>query len=367
VLLAVVVCAVAGLYQLAAILAAIAHLRRREPEPAQLPPVSILKPVRGLDAGFYEAIRSHAELDYPDYEILFGFADPSDPAIAVIERLRAEFPHRAIRVVRSTTDAPNGKVGVLIDLARQARHPLLLVNDSDIRVQPDYLRRIVAPLEDPTTGLVTCLYRATAASLPGRLEALGIATDFVPGTLVAPWTGVREFALGSTLLFRAADLARLGGFEALAAYLADDYQLARRLTAAGLRVHLAKTVVQTSLQGDSWRAVWQHQLRWMRTIRVSRLGGYLGLPVTFATLWALLLAATGFWPISALLLGLRMTMGLTTGLAVLRCPVTARCFLLIPLRDLLGVTVWAAALFGDTVRWRDRRLRLHPDGRISPC
>jgi ceramide glucosyltransferase len=366
-LLAAGVCAIAGLYQLAAIFAAVAHLRRREPAPGCLPPVSILKPVRGLDAGFYEAIRSHAELDYPDFEILFGVADPSDPALAVIERLQAEFPHRAIRVVLSTTPAANGKVGVLIDLARQARHALLLVNDSDIRVQPDYLRRIVAPLEDPATGLVTCLYRASAASLPARLEALGIATEFVPGTLVAPWAGVREFALGSTLLFRAADLARLGGFEAIAPYLADDYQLAKLLTASGLRVQLAKTVVETSLPSDSWRGTWRHQLRWMRTIRVSRPGGYLGLPVTFATLWAILIAASGFWGLGALLLGLRIATGLTAGLAVLHCPIVARYFPLIPLRDLLGAAVWAAALFGDTVEWRDRRFKLEADGRIRPC
>lgn len=366
-LLVAAACAIAGLYQLAAILAAVAHLRRREPVPAGLPPVSILKPVRGLDAGFYEAARSHAELDYPDFEILFGVADPADPAVAVIQQLQTEFSSRAIRVIQSTTQAPNGKVGVLIDLAREARHPLLLVNDSDIHVQPDYLRRIVASLEDPSTGLVTCLYRASAISFPARLEALGIATDFVAGALVAPWVGVREFALGSTLLFRAADLARLGGFQAIAPYLADDYQLAKLLTGSGLRVHLAKTVVETSLPGDSWQSVWRHQLRWMRTIRVSRLGGYLGLPVTFATLWAGLAAASGLWLWALALLGLRIAMGLTVGLAVLRCPIAARCFPLMPLRDLLGVAVWAAALFGDTVEWRDRRFRLRGDGRIRPC
>ncbi len=360
-----VVCGLAGGYQLAAILASLRQIFRREPSAQALPPVSILKPIRGLDPGFREAIRSHAAQDYPGFETLFGVSDLSDPAVPAIRKLQAEFPERAIRLIHCHTQAPNGKVGVLIDLVREARHGLMLVNDSDIRVEPDYLRRIVVPLEDPRVGLVTCLYRASAKGFAARLEALGIATDFAPSTLVAPFVGVREFGLGSTLLFRAADLERAGGFESIAGYLADDYQLARRITGLGLRVHLSKVAVETSLQHGSWLDVWRHQLRWMRTIRVSRFDGYLGLPVTFATLWALAAGLAGYWWLAATLLILRMLMALTAGVGVLRCGITARYFPLVPLRDLIGVALWIAALRGNTVRWRDRHLRLLPGGRLA--
>jgi len=360
-------CVIAAAYQLAALLASVAHLRRREPSQSWSPPISILKPVHGLDDGFYDAIRSHAEQDYPAFEILFGLNDPADASATVIDRLQADFPGVPVERWLATTPSPNAKVGVLMELSQRARHPVLLVNDSDIRVPPDYLRHIVAPLEDPGVGLVTCIYRATATSLPGRFEALGIATDFAPSTLVAPYVGVREFGLGSTLLFRAADLARIGGFTAIADYLADDYQLARRLTRIGLRVHLSRVVVESGLQAQSWGEVWRHQVRWCRTIRISRLDGFLGLPVTFASLWALAAALAGQWWAAAGLLLLRYGSALVTGLAVLRCPTTARLWPLVPVRDLFGVAVWAAAFFGREVQWRDKRLRLLPGGRITPA
>ena len=170
----------------------------------------------------------------PKYEILFGVKDPADPAVEDIRRLKAEFPERDIRLVFTTRQAPNGKVAVLADLAGQARYPILLVNDSDILVEPDYLRRVVAPLEDPKTGVVTCLYRARAETWPGRWEAIGIATDFAPGVLVAPLVGVAGFALGSTMVFRAEQLAQIGGFAALESYIADDYQLGAHITRLGL-------------------------------------------------------------------------------------------------------------------------------------
>jgi ceramide glucosyltransferase len=362
--LLLIACAVACAYQLTAIIACLAHLRRRDPAPANTPAVSILKPIHGLDPDFYAAIRSHAAQDYPDFEILFGVAGAAEPAVADIERLAAAFPRLPIRLVQATTRAANGKVGVLADLAAQARHAILLVNDSDIRVPDGYLRAVVAPLDDPRVGIVTCLYRASAHTLPGRFEALGIATDFAPSALVAPLVGVREFGLGSTLVFRRADLERIGGFPAIAAYLADDYQLARRITSLGLRAHLSRVVVTTSLQAATWREVWHHQVRWHRTIRVSR-GGYAGLPVTHAAFWALLAAVAGFGWAAAVLLAARMAMALVAGLGVLRCPITARWFWLVPFRDLFGVAVWLAGLFGNTVQWRDQRLRLSPDGRIQ--
>lgn len=357
------VCAAAFAYQLIAIAAALRHLSRRDPVPSALPPISILKPVRGLDPDFEEAIRSHATQDYPEFEVLFGVADVQDPAVPAIEKLRAEFPGVPIRLIHVAGSAPNGKVAVLAGLAAEARHGIVLVNDSDIRVPAGYLRSVVAPLEDPRTGIVTCLYRASARTLAGKWEALGIATDFAPSVLVAPVFGVREFGLGSTLVFRGADLARIGGFAAIGDYLADDYQLAKRITSLGLRAHMSRTAVETSLQAAAWRDVWRHQVRWHRTIRVSR-SGYAGLPVTNASVWALAAASAGLWWAAAALLAARMAMTLVAGLGVLRCPVTARYFWLVPLRDLWGAAVWIAGLFGATVVWRDQRLRLSRDGRI---
>jgi ceramide glucosyltransferase len=358
------VAGIAGGYQLFAVVACLWHLRRGAGPRSADSGVSILKPVRGADPGFYEAIRSQAIQEYPQFEILFGIRDPADPAAPEIKRLTEEFPSVPSRLVVCSQDAPNGKVGVLMDLARQARHPLFIVSDSDITVPPGYLRNVTAPLADPAIGLVTCLYRAEADNLPGRFEALAIATDFAPSTLVAPFVGVSEFGLGSTLAFRAADLERIGGFAGIADYLADDYQLGRKLHSLGLRNLVSKVVVSTRLSAGSWRSAWQHQLRWARTIRLSRGGGYAGLPVTFATFWALVAAACGLWWVALGLLAIRFAMAITCGWFVLKSPDVWKYWYLIPLRDLWGVAIWAAGLFGDTVEWRGRRLKLDAKGKI---
>jgi ceramide glucosyltransferase len=359
---------VAGGYQLFAIAACLWRLLGRRPRSANLrlanSAVSILKPVRGADPGFYEAIRSQALQDHPQFEILFGIRDPDDPAASDIQRLIQDFPAVAIRLIVSAQDAPNGKVGVLMDLAREARHPLLIVSDSDIGVPPGYLHDVTEPLADPSVGLVTCLYRAEAEDWPSRFEALAIATEFAPSTLVAPFVGVSEFGLGSTLAFRRADLERIGGFAAIADYLADDYQLGRKLHSLGLRNLISKVVVSTRLSAGSWRGAWQHQLRWARTIRLSRGGGYAGLPVTFATLWAVVAAACGWWFAALVLLAIRFAMAITCGWFVLGSADVWKYCCLIPLRDLWGVAIWAAGLFGDTVEWRGRTLRLDSDGKI---
>jgi ceramide glucosyltransferase len=356
--------AAAAAYQLLALAAGLRRLAVREKAASTFPPVSILKPIHGLDPHFYEDIASHAVQRYPEYEILFGVSDPEDPALPEIERLKAEYPAVEIRIVRSTTRAANRKAGVLGDLAAVARHPILVVNDSDIRVPEDYLARITAPLEDPGVGMVTCLYRARAEGWAGRLEAVGIATDFAPSVLVAPLVGVSEFALGSTMVFRAEDLARIGGFAAIADYIADDYQLSRRIRGLGRRVVISKCVVETSVPDAGWREMWRHQVRWARTIRLSRGGGYLGLPLTSATLGAVLLATAGAWQAALGLLGLRLTAGLVTAVAVLGDLRAPRDAFLIPVRDLAGLAIWAAGLFGSTVVWRDARLKLDGEGRI---
>ena len=329
-----------------------------------LPPLSILKPVHGRDPRFYEAILSHAAQDYPEFEILFGVNTPDDPALEDIVRLRGEFPALRIEIAIVPTLAPNAKVGVLEELARRARYSVLLVNDSDIAVEPGYLRAVTAPLDAPGVGLVTCLYRAGAASWASRFEALGIATEFAPSVLAARLLGVAEFALGSTMVFRAETLRRIGGFAAIANYLADDYQLGRRIAQLGLRIEFTPVVVETDLGGASWAQVWRHQLRWSRTIRVSRSLGYYGYVVTHATLWGLVALLAHQWLAGAAALAVRVVAGVWVGAGILGDRKVRRDFWLIPFRDLFGFAVWAAGIFGDTVEWRDRQLKLRPDGRI---
>ena len=354
----------AAAYQILAIVAALSHRKRAFPAAHSASPVSILKPVYGADPGFFEAISTHAAQQFQEFEILFGIPHADDPARGEIERLMREFPGVSIRLVSCSTETPNRKVGVLIDLAREARYPVLIVNDSDISVPPGYLADVTAPLADPAIGLVTCLYRAEARNWPSRFEALAIATEFAPSTLVAPLFGVSEFGLGSTLAFRRADLDAIGGFPAIADYLADDYQLGRRLHQLGRKNILSHVVVSTRLAAGSWRTAWRHQLRWARTIRLSRGGGYLGLPITFATLWAVAAACDGLWWTALALLAIRLAMAVTCGWFVLRSADVWKYLYAIPLRDLWGVAVWAAGLFGHTVEWRGRKLKLDQQGRI---
>ncbi len=330
------------------------RFRRRLQIPDFHPPVSILKPVRGRDPQFYEAIRSHAVQEYPEFELIFGTADPNDPAIAEIERLRAEFPALPIRLLSTANDAANGKVGSLEILARAARHQVLLVNDGDIVVPQDYLKRVIGLLGNPDVGLVTCLYRGRGASIASKAEGLGIATEFQPSVLVARLVSSGGFALGSTMAFRAASLEKIGGFAAIRDYLADDYQLGAQIG----NVALADVVVETSLGAGTWSDVWKHQVRWSRTIRVSRPGGYFGYVVTQLTFWCVVAAAAG--QTRAALAGLIVRL---LAAAFYTSPQTLP---FVPFRDLFGMAVWAAGMGGNTVEWRGIRFRLSRDGRITP-
>jgi ceramide glucosyltransferase len=348
------VCAIAALYQLIALIACV---RSKIGLPAcspGSPTVSILKPIRHITPDIERAVHTHLAQNYPEFEMLLGVREG--------ESLSVNDP--CARVIVCRTEAPNNKVGTLIDLAREARHPILIVNDADIAVPPNYIRDVVAALEPANVGLVTCLYRAESSTWPGRFEALGVATDFAPSALVAPFVGVSEFGLGSTLAFRRADLDHIGGFEAIADYLADDYQLGCKLHALGRRNVIAKPVVSTTLGPQTWAAAWRHQVRWSRTVRLSRKGGYIGLPVTFATLWAVVAAVCGLPWVALGLMLVRLAMALTAGWFVVKSKDVLKHLYLIPLRDLCTVGVWAAALFGNNVEWGGEILTLDRAGRI---
>jgi ceramide glucosyltransferase len=356
-------------YQLLAIAAGLRHLRRRqldyERRPAFLPGVSVLKPLYGIDPNTHEAFVSQARQDYPQFEILFGVREESDPAATEVRRLQSEFPASQIRMIVGGVDAPNRKAGVLMELARHARHPVWVLNDSDIKVTPSYLAAAVAPLADPRVGVVTCPYRATAHTRAAAWEALGIAADFMPSALVAQLLGVREFGFGSTLAFRAEDFEAVGGFAALADYLADDYQLAKRITSLGKRAVLSTYTVETALGADSWRGAWHHQLRWARTIRATKGAGYAGLPITHAGAWMALAIGLGALTPAAALLAVRIVSAFVTGWLVLRSTTARRFCWLSPLWDLYALGIWAASYAGRDVRWRDRVLRIDKRGRIQ--
>lgn len=343
----------------------------------QLPAVSILKPLKGVDPEIWESFCSHCEQDYPEFQLIFGVSDPEDPAIGLVRRLREKYPDRQIElIVCDRTLGANIKVSNLAQMLPVARHEILLVNDSDIRVPPDYLRQViaplvVAPLNDASVGLVTCLYRGVASqTLGSRLEALGISTDFVPGVLSARLIehGL-HFGLGSTLAFRRQDLQAIGGFEALLEYLADDYELGRRIAGIGRRVELSGTVVETFLPAYTLRQFFDHQMRWSRTIRDARRWGYLGLLVTFGVPWALvtLLAsrgATWAWALFALTFGARVAVGLASALAVLGDGQVFRHIFLLPVRDLIAPMIWATSFMGHRIHWRGDVFYLK-DGRLA--
>lgn len=360
---ALLMCFVSGAYSVIAIAAGWRLRSRKDPPLTRTPKVAILKPVRGSDPAFREAIESHARMDYPDYEVLFGFGNPQDAAREVVTDLQRTYPKRAIRSYVTSTETPNRKVGVLMDLLRETDAEVIVVNDADIRVEPDYLKRIVAPLEDPQVGLVTCAYRARWNSFASHMEAIGVVTEFGPGALVAPFFGFGEYGLGSTLCFRREHLESLGGFAALSEFLADDYQLGRLTARSGKRNYLSTVVVETALSG-TWSEVWAHQLRWLRTIRLSRFDGYIGIPVMQAGVWVLLAVATGQYVAAGILLLLRWATAIYAGGFVLGATHIYRDLPLIPLRDVLGFVAWLQGLSGTTVIWRDRKLTLTPEGRI---
>jgi ceramide glucosyltransferase len=335
-------------------------------EIADLLPVSILKPLKGTDPEMYESFRSHCVQEYPTYEILFGLRDANDPAAALVEKLRQEFPRQSIRLVLCEKNlGANGKVSSLAQLAAAARFDVLLVNDSDIRVAPDYLRTVITELHSPGTGLVTCLYRGVPANtLASRLESLGISTDFVPGVLAAKQIeGGLHFGLGSTLAFRRQELEQIGGFESIVDYLADDYELGKRIAGRGLNVVLSSSVVETFLPAYGLSGFFSHQLRWARTIRASRPGGYAGLLFTYTLPWATvcLLFARGAmwaWALLASAALLRITMAWASSVPVLKDASAVWSLWLLPVRDFLAPLVWIAGMFGSKIVWRGQEFKL---------
>lgn len=336
------------------------------------PPVSILKPVKGVDAQAYENFAAFCRQDYPVYEVLFGVADASDPVIPLIERLKHEFPEVGIRLFVSQPKGANRKACLLHHLAGQARYDILVVSDSDMRVTPDYLRRVVAPLADPAVGLVTCPYLGVQAhNLTAGLEALHMGVTFLPSVTVARKVIGMRFALGASVTLRRDDLARIGGFTALSDYLADDYQLGARIAGLGLKVYLSDYVMKCVLGATRFLDQWEREVRWMRCASVSRRLEYPGLLLSYAAPLAVaLLLYTGPTPASLQLL---------SGSLLLRWAVawlisgrtgdleSRRWLLWLPVRDLLSALTWITGGLGRRVSWRGEEYLLTAHGRMAPA
>jgi ceramide glucosyltransferase len=375
------VLALAGLgYYILALWSARAFGRKlREPQVEFAPPVSILKPVKGLDREMYEAFVSHCRQQYAgEVEILFGVSSLDDPAVAAVGQLREEFPGHTIRLVECPELlGTNGKVSNLVQMLPHARYQHVLINDSDIRVSPRYLARIMAGFAAPAhgperkVGMVTAPYRGRAHGTVGsKMEALGIATDFIAGVLTARMLegGIR-FGLGSTLALSREALAAIGGLLPVVDHLADDYELGARVASAGFDVALSGEVVETFVPAYTFRHFLKHQIRWSRSTRDSRKWGYTGLLFTFGLPWALLnLLASGLslesFALFVLALLGRTALALTVGVGVLGDRQVLRDLWLLVPRDVVALGLWIWSFAGDTVSWRGQRFALK-DGKLS--
>jgi ceramide glucosyltransferase len=368
----------AGLaYLLLALLGArdFSHYWRRRLDSGFAPDVSILKPVKGVDPRMYAGFVSHCKQVYAGrFELVFGVGSLDDPAEAEIERLRAEFPECAIRLVECRERlGTSGKVSNLVQMLREARYEYVLVNDSDIAVSSQYLTRVMSCFADARVGMVTAPYvgrTSTGRTVWSRLEALGISTDFFPGVLTArKLEGGIRFGLGSTLAMSRVALAKAGGLEPLVESLADDYEMGARIAAAGYRIELCAEVVETTVPDYGFRGFWDHQIRWARTVRDSRKLGYIGLGTTYALPWAVMACiASGFelWSFTLLSVVLlaRVAVALSVGVGVLRDEQVLRDLWLLPLRDFFGLLFWVWSFADDTIVWRGERFRLK-DGRLT--
>jgi ceramide glucosyltransferase len=353
-------------YYLLAIFAAGRFFRERPSAPSSVPPdfvppVSVLKPIRGLDRETYENYASFCRQDYPEFEILFCVSDVQEPAIPVIEKAIRDFPERRILLlVGSDPLGASDKVNKLCRMAREARHDMVIVSDSDVRVEPGFLRAVVGPFRDPEVGGVTCLYRGLAdGSLAAGLEALGNSTDFAPGVLVAWLFGGLNFMLGAVMATTKKHLAEIGGFESLADYFCDDYELGNRIAARGYRVELSKFPVSIVYPRETWAGAFRHQLRWNLSIRYSRPWGHFGLIFSQGLPWALLAAVIApSGAVSAAYLAgyavLRASLAFAMGFRRMQDSLARRRMWLLPLRDAFAFVVWIASFLPQRIHWRDQ-------------
>jgi ceramide glucosyltransferase len=336
------------------------------------PAVSILKPIRGLDRGAYENFASFCRQDYPEYEILFAATDESDPAVPVIRQVMSDFPACSIRLVFGVDrKGTNDKVAKLCRLVDEARHSLLVITDSDVRVAPDYLRNVAAPFADSRVGAVTALYRALEApSFGAAMDAVAASASFAPSALIARMLEGLKFAMGSTLATTRERLAEIGGFEALLDLHSDDYEFGRRIAECGHRVELAREPVKMEFPSESLGDYLRHELRWVIGIRHIRPGGHFGMLMTHGLFWAVFAAllapthaAAAVWLCAYLVV--RLATGWIVGVWGLGDPVLRRKLWLLPVHDFFAFLTWVASFAVNRIEWRGLVFTLEK-GRMVP-
>jgi ceramide glucosyltransferase len=335
------------------------------------PPVSVMIPLHGADFKAYQNYARFCEQDYAQLQLVFGVREATDSSIPIVEQLQRDYPDRDIElVVCPNVMGTNLKISNLDNMLKRVRYEHLVIVDSDIRVERDYLKRIITELRAPNVGLVTCLYRAAdVADFGAKLEAVGITAEFAAGVLMARMLEGVKFALGSTMATTRTRLDGIGGFRALKDYLADDFMLGNLIAEQGYEVRLSHVVVETAMPPVGFRAMVRHQMRWARSTRISRPAGYLGLLLTYGTALALInlvvaRASSLSLGLLALTLMVRLLMGWLVGVRYLKDRILKRHFYLVPLRDLLSFAIWAVSWFGRTVEWRGRRFEVRRDGRM---
>jgi ceramide glucosyltransferase len=366
--------AVPLLYYIAATFAAFNffHRERARALPSYTPAISLLKPVRGVDFGSYENFASFCTQDYPEYELLFGVGDATDPAIPLIERIIAEFPQRRIRLfVGAEQIGANRKVNMLARLAGEAEHEILSLTDGDIRVSARYLREVVPPFADRKVGAVTSFYRGIAEkNIGAELEAIGAATDFFAGVLMANWMEGITFGLGASIVTTKEWVGKIRGFAAIADMHSDDYELGNRIAKAGGKILLSREVVATMYPAQAARGFWQHQIRWARTVRLSRPLSFAGLIFTHGLPWAVLAAVIApARSVSAVYLMayvvLRLAMAWTVAVWGIGDDVVRRKLWLVPLRDAIYFVVWLASFCSGRIHWGGEEYIMRKDQLIS--
>jgi ceramide glucosyltransferase len=360
--------AVGSVYLLFAGAAVRRFAARAQPPAPMAPPVSILKPLCGEDAGLYDNLESFCRQEYPQWQVVFGVQDPGDPAIPVVRRLIAAYPEAdLVLVVEPSRRDGNLKVANLQNMLPMARHDVIVIADSDMHVRPDYLAEVTAPLADSATGLVTCLYRGVSAGgLWSQLACLNINHGFLPQALVAAALGERNGCFGATIALRRDTLDAVGGLAVIAESLADDHALGAAVRRLGRHVVLSPHVVDNVVAEPSLAALFRHELRWSRTIRAIAPAGFAGSILTQPIALALLALALAAAPrpavaVLALALVCRAVMVRMVDRA-LRLPATP--LWLMPLRDLLSFAVFIATFLSRTVAWRDRTFRIGRDGQL---
>jgi ceramide glucosyltransferase len=353
-------------YTVLSLVAARQYLSVVLPAAGALPPISILKPLSGLDDGLEDHLRTFFGQDYPAFEILFAVREAGDPAVAVVEKLQREYPRVPSQlIVTGEPPYPNAKVFSLSKMLSAAANDLVVMSDSDIGVTESLLTTIAAEFQDPRLGVTTCPYRAVAgASFWMRLEATGLNTDFIAGILVARMLEGMKFAVGPTIAARRSVLQSIGGFDRLKDYLAEDFVMGKFAAEAGHGVALSSYVIEHHIGSSDLRHSAAHRLRWMRSTRRSRPAGYLGQLFMMPFPLALSVCAWNprWWPVVPLVFLLRAIAAYVMSARVLKVKLN---WLLLPLEDVTGFFFWLAGFFGNTVSWRGRRYRLRADGRFE--